>query len=165
MWIILKFKKNALVLLEEGLRKKLGSDYKLYIPKIRFQKYKNNKLINKGVNLLGDYLFCYHESFKNIGIVNSIKFVKGLKYFLNGFSKSQEDIKKFIQECKNSENQDGFISRNFFDFVLKKNYKCLNGPFTNQIIQILEVQKNKIKLLTGNITASIQKRNLLLLPV
>ena len=115
MWTILKINRKKLSLLRFDLTKKLGRDYELYNPKILIQKYKNNKLINKSVNLLDDYLFCYHESFKNIGIVNSIKFVKGLKYFLNGFSESQEDIKKFIQECKDSENQDGFISRNFFD--------------------------------------------------
>ena len=35
---------------------RLGEEYKIYIPKLRIQKFKNNKLINKDFNLLGDYL-------------------------------------------------------------------------------------------------------------
>ena len=61
MWTVLKFEKKSLGLLKDDLRKKLGNNFKIYIPKIRVQKYKNNKLINKEFNLLGDYLFCFHE--------------------------------------------------------------------------------------------------------
>ena len=57
MWAILKFDKKNLSTLREDLKKKLGKDFKLYIPKLRIQKYKNNKLISKEFNLLGDYLF------------------------------------------------------------------------------------------------------------
>ena len=44
MWTVLKFDKKNLGLLKEDLNKKLGQDYKIYIPKLRIQKYKNNKL-------------------------------------------------------------------------------------------------------------------------
>ena len=39
--------------------------------------------------LLGDYLFCYHKKFENKNVLNSLKFTKGLKYFLNGFELSE----------------------------------------------------------------------------
>ena len=51
MWAVLKYDKKYLHLLNQDLRKKLGNDFQIYIPKIRIQKYKNNKLINKEFNL------------------------------------------------------------------------------------------------------------------
>ena len=40
---------------------KLGEDYKIYIPRMVIKKYKKNKIINKELNLLGDYLYCFHN--------------------------------------------------------------------------------------------------------
>ena len=62
MWTVLKFDKKALALLKTDLFLKWGENFKIYIPKLKIQKYKNNKLINKEINLLGDYLFFYHEN-------------------------------------------------------------------------------------------------------
>ena len=81
MWTILKFEKKKLELLKTDLRKKIGNDFKIYIPKIRVQKYKNNKLINKEFDLLGDYLFCFHENLNSKREINSLRFLRGLKYF------------------------------------------------------------------------------------
>ena len=47
MWKVLKFDQKSLGLLKEDLKKKLGQDFKIYIPKLRIQKFKNNKLILK----------------------------------------------------------------------------------------------------------------------
>ena len=74
MWTVLKFEKKSLGLLKEDLRKKLGNNFKNYIPKIRVQKYKNNKLINKEFDLLGDYLFCFHENLNSKREINSLDF-------------------------------------------------------------------------------------------
>ena len=73
MWTVLKFEKKSLGLLKDDLRKKLGNNFKIYIPKIRVQKYKNNKLINKEFNLLGDYLFCFHEDLNSKREINSLR--------------------------------------------------------------------------------------------
>ena len=85
MWTIIKFDTKKLASLKEDLKLKLGKNYKIYIPKIKIQKYKNNKLISKEVNLLGDYLFCFHNEFKNKKILTYLKFTKGVKYFLEGY--------------------------------------------------------------------------------
>ena len=88
MWTVLKFDKKNLALLKKDLSRKLGKDFKIYIPKLRIQKYKNNKLVNKDINLLGDYLFCHHKKLESKNTLNSLRFVVGLKYFLDGFIES-----------------------------------------------------------------------------
>ena len=79
MWTVLKFDKKNLALLKQDLKKKLGEEYRIYIPKLRIQKFKNNKLINKDFNLLGDYLFCFHTNLEFEQNRNQLKFSKGLK--------------------------------------------------------------------------------------
>ena len=100
MWTIIKVDLKNLEFLKKELKKKIGNDVKIYSPKFLIQKYKKNKLIGKELNLLGDYLFCHHIKFESNEIINMLKFTKGLKYFLNGFSQSQKDIEKFIYKCK-----------------------------------------------------------------
>ena len=165
MWKVLKFDQKSLGLLKEDLKKKLGQDFKIYIPKLRIQKFKNNKLINKEINLLGDYLFCFHKNFEYESTLNSLRFVRGLKYFLGGLSGSQNDIEKFIKKCKDSEGQEGFLSRNFFDLDLDRNYKFSSGPFADKIFKIINFQRNRIKVLMGNIKTTIKKKEFLFTPV
>ena len=40
MWTVLKFDRKNLALLKEDLTEKLGKNFKIYIPKLRIQKYK-----------------------------------------------------------------------------------------------------------------------------
>ena len=93
----IKFNKNGLEFLKKDLAKKLGKDLKIYSPRIFVQNYKKNKIIKKEFALLGDYLFCFHRKFENPNVINSLKFSRGLKYFLCGFAGSQEEIKSFIE--------------------------------------------------------------------
>ena len=165
MWAVLKFDRKNLALLREDFASKLGKDFKIYIPKLRLQKYKNNKLIYKDFNLLGDYLFCFHKNLEYKTIVNTLKFSRGLKYFLEGSTESQKDIEKFITKCKNSENEEGFLSRDFFDLKIYKQYKFSSGPFTERIFQIINIQRNRIKILMGNIKTTIKKKEFLFNPV
>ncbi len=165
MWAILKFDRKKLSLLEKDLKQKLGKDIKIYIPKLRIQKYRNNKLINKDITLLGDYLFCFHKNLKFEKVLNTLKFSKGLKYFLNGFIESQKEIEEFITKCKNSENQDGFLSANFFDLNPNRKYKFSSGPFADKIFNIINFQKNKIRILMGNIKTTIKEKEFLFTPV
>ena len=165
MWAILKFQKNNLSLLKDDLNKKLGQDMKIYIPKLRIQKFQNNKLKSKEINLLGDYIFCFHSNLKEKKIVNSLRYTRGLKYFLDGFNQSQKEIEKFIEKCKVSENQDGFLSKEFFELELNKKYKFSSGPFSDKIFQIINLQRNRIKVLIGNMKTTIKRKEFLFTPV
>ena len=165
MWTVLKFDKKNLGLLKKDLKKKLGQDFKIYIPKLRIQKYKNNKLINKEFNLLGDYMFCFHKSLEYKNTINSLRFTRGLKYFLEGLTESQKDIERFIRKCKDSENEEGFLSRDFFDLDVNKKYKFSSGPFADKIFQIINLQKNRIRVLMGNIKTTIKKKEFLFYPL
>ena len=165
MWAILKFEKNNLSLLKGDLNKKLGKDMKTYIPKLRIQKFQNNKLKSKEINLLGDYMFCFHTNLKEKKIVNSLRYTRGLKYFLDGFNQSQKEIEKFIEKCKVSENQDGFLSKEFFELELNKKYKFSSGPFSDKIFQIINLQRNRIKVLIGNMKTTIKRKEFLFTPV
>ncbi len=164
MWTVLKFDKKALALLKSDLFLKLGKNFKIYIPKLRIQKYKNNKLINKEINLLGDYLFFYHENLTNKKIVEKLKFSRGLKYILQGFELSQNDLNNFVKKCKSSECENGYVSKDFFNLELNRPYRFSSGPFTDKIFQIINLQRNRIKILMGNIETTINKKKFLYIP-
>ncbi len=165
MWAIIKFDKNNLEFLKKELKEKMGGDFTIYNPKFIFQKYINNKCIHKEFNLLGDYLFCFHKNFKNPDNLNNLKFTKGLKYFLNGFIQSQEEIKKFIKKCKDSENEKGYLTQNFFELSVNSKYQFTSGPFTEMIFKIINLEKNKINILLGNIKTTIKKNEFVFSPL
>ena len=165
MLTVLKFDKKNLALLKKDLSSKLGENLKIYIPKLRVQKYKNNKLINKEINLLGDYLFCFHKNLSQKTMLDSLRFSRGLKHILEGCIASQKDIKNFIDKCKSSESEDGFVSKDFFELGINKKYRFSSGPFTDKIFQIINLQRAKIKILMGNIETTIKKKKFLFIPV
>ena len=164
MWTILRIEKNHLYTLKKEFNKKLGSDCVVYSPKVLIQKYKNNKIINKKINLLGDYIFCFHKSFEKNGKIEQLKFLKGLKYFLCGFINAQKDIEKFIKKCRELENEDGFITENIFNIYKNSDYKFISGPFTGKLFQIINIQQNKIKILMGDLKTTINKNKFLFNP-
>ena len=96
---------------------------------------------------------------------NNLKFSKGLKYFLSGFIESQKEIEDFIHKCKNSENKEGFLSTNFFDLIPNGKYKFSTGPFADKIFKIINLQKNKIRILMGNIKTTIKEKEFLFTPI
>lgn len=157
MWVIAKYDKKKSNFFLQDLRKKLKDKVEIYNPKIKIEKFYKKKLISKEFNILGDYIFCFNPKFENQNILNDLKFTKGLKYFLKGFCKSQNEIKEFIHKCKKSELESGFISADFFDIEINKKYKFNNGPLLNLIFQVLEVQKTKFKILIGDKITTIKK--------
>ena len=66
MWVILKIKNKEFSILKESFLKVLGKDVKFYLPKIKIQKFKKNKVKNYETQILGDYLFCYHKKFEKV---------------------------------------------------------------------------------------------------
>lgn len=169
MWVILKFIKNDLNLLKKDITAKVGvgDDVKFYLPKLKLQKFKKNKLHSSEILLLGDYLLCYHPSFQNNSIINSLRYCRGLKYFLNGFMNNQKEINDFVIKCNKYEDEEGYIKQSFFnfDYSYYNKYKFLSGPFTSMIFKIISQQKNKIKILLGNFKTTVSEKEYLFRPV
>ena len=165
MWAVIKFDAKNFDFFKRELKTKLSCNHVLYCPKLLIQKYKNNKLIKKEYNILGDYVFCYDKKFQNEEILTKLKFVKGLKCILGGFSLYQEEIVKFINQCKKFENHNGYITQNFFQPQEDLKYKFISGPFVNTIFQIINIQKNKIKISMGDLKTTIKKEDFLFNPI
>ena len=72
---------------------------------------------------------------------------------------SQEDIKNFINNCKKLENDKGYLDINFKKIDNNKNIKFLTGPFAEKIFKIVNLKKNKIKILIGSIKATVSRQN------
>ena len=165
MWTVIKFEKKALNLLIKDLKAKVGEDIITYSPILEVQYYKKNKLSKKQINLMDNYFFCYHKKFEKKSFINAIKFAKGLKYFLDGYFFSQKEIKLFIDKCKESENEKGFLNQNFLELYKNFKYKFQSGPFVEQIFKILSFNKNRINILLGGVETSIKKDKFLISPV
>ena len=162
MWTVIKYDRKKFALLQGDLKKKFGNDYKIYCPKILVHKFKNNKLVKKELHLLGDYLFCFNKNFLNQNHLNEIKYLKGVKCLLNGFIKSQNEITNFVKKCKEIEDVNGYITQKIFEAKINHFYKFSSGPFTEKIFKIIDIQKNKFKILMGNLTTIVDKRDYLL---
>ena len=165
MWTVLKIDTKNLALLKNDLINKLGKDVKFYIPKLKLKKFFKKNIYIREVPLIGDYLLCFHKDFSKKSIFSSLKYCKGLKYFLTDFLNSQNEIEKFITKCKENEDENGFIKSTFFDFKKSKKYEFISGPFTNMIFSIIQENKLSIKTLIGNYIATVSKEQNLFRPV
>jgi hypothetical protein len=158
MWTILKFEKKQFFSLNNEIKNKLGNNFLIYRPKILINLLnKNKKPKKKVIDLMGDYLFCFHKTFNQIAVLESLKFCRGVKYFINGHIETQNDIKNFIEKCKKNENNKGYISNDFFELLENSHYKFVSGPFTSKIFKILEINKLKLKIALGNVKTTIDK--------
>jgi len=162
MWIILKYKTNCLEYLKNEINKKLDLEIEYYSPKIKSDKIIKGKLSGfRELKLLGDYVLCYHPNFSNQKTLSQIKNIRGLKYILDGYSTCQKEIKDFVNKCKINENEEGFLKQTFFGFELEKTMKFLNGPFSNMIFKIIEVQKRNIQIILDGKKTTVKKNNYL----
>jgi hypothetical protein len=159
MWLVGKYKNGELEIFKNSLAKELGDKPIFFTPKIKYQKYYKNKLKTFEENILEGYILCYHDKFKDSSIVNNIQYVKGLQYFLKNFAQHQNEIKNFILYCKNHQDNNGYLNQDFFNFSQVKQGRFLSGPFTNLIFKVLENKKRKLKVLIGDITTTIPKKN------
>jgi len=165
MWTVLKLDKNKLQSFRKDLTEKVGSDFILYNPKIEIKLKKKNKLIIKEINLLNNYYFCYHKNFKNNKFLHTLKYLKGLKECLTNYVNSQDEIQKFIANCKENENDNGFLHQDFLDLHTDTKYKFCSGPFSGLVFDLIKIQKNNIKILLGKLKATIGKKDYLFNPV
>ena len=155
MWVVAKIKTKELNIFKKKLAGRFGEETKFYYPKIQYQKNINNKIKKFEKTILENYIFCYHKKFSETKNINHSRFLKGLEYFLDGYVQNQSDIIKFITCCKSCENEKGYLTQNFFKKIIMKKGKFISGPFTNIMFEIIERQKNKLKILIGNIVTTI----------
>ena len=159
MWTVIKYKINEFKILKENFKKVLGKSPIFYNPKIKYQKYINNKLKTFDKLILENYLLCYHPNFERESIINILKFSKGLEYFLPGFHQNQKEIINFINHCKKYENADGYLKQDFFNYDNFKKCKFISGPFINMIFEIISNQSTKLKILINGLTTVIDKKS------
>ena len=158
MWIVAKIKNNNKSVLKESFKSLFGSVPELYAPKILVEKKVKNKIYKKDKFILENYVLLKHDNFFDLKTLSSIKYLKGLEYILPFFKSSQSEIKNFISNCKKNENKFGYLSQSFFDLVLYKKYNFGRGPFINFVAELIEFQRNKIKVMVGNYTISINSK-------
>ena len=155
MWTVAKIRKSEIETFKKEVIQKLGHEVKFYCPKIEYHQYFRNKVKRLEKFALENYIFCYHENFNKLVFLNKLKFTKGLDYFLSGHCQNQNEIVEFITYCKSSENNRGYLTQAFFKSIITKKAKFISGPFTNILFEILEKQKNKLKILVGNVVTTI----------
>ena len=166
MWTILKYEKKQFFSLNNEIKNKLGDNFLIYRPRMIINLLKKNKKFKKKeIDLMGDYLFCFHENFKQNEVLESLKFCRGVKYFINGHIETQNEIKNFIEKCKKNENDKGYITNDFFEMLENSHYKFASGPFTSKIFKILEINKFKLKIILGSVRTTIEKNKFLINPV
>ena len=159
MWAVFKYKKDNYELLRSNLKKVFHNEITFYNPKISFTQstLKKNKTITK--HILEGYAFCFYEKFNESSILSQIKYTRGLEYFLEGHIFNQNKIKKFINLCKKNEDQNGNLNPTFFSVLETNKANFLNGPFSNLIFEIIEKNKNKIKIKLGQMPLIINKNS------
>ena len=166
MWVVAKIKIKNLNIFKKELSEKMGGDIKFYHPKIEYHRYFGDQVKRYEKFVLENYIFCFHEKFKKDFFTSEVKFLRGLEYFLEGYNLNQNNIIDFIKYCKTYENDKGYLTQSFFKSIITKKAKFISGPFTNMIFEILEKQKNKLKILVGNIVTTIpNKANYLYRPI
>jgi len=166
MWVVAKVKYNEINIFKRELKNKLDNTLIFYNPKIQLENIVKSKIKIHNKTLLENYIFCYHENFKNKKLINQLQFIKGLTFFLNGYASNQNQIVNFIKYCKSFEKCHGFIKSSFFKSLLSKRAKFISGPFTNMFFDIIEKQKNKLKIVIKNIVTIVpDSKNYLYQPV
>tara|TARA_B100001027_G_C16160229_1_gene282250 strand:- start:8 stop:505 length:498 start_codon:yes stop_codon:yes gene_type:complete len=165
MWAVLKFDKKNIHNLKKDFSDKLGNGLKFYMPKIQLKKFNKKHIILVDKLILGDYLFCFHQKFSKLSTLSTLKYAKGLKYILDDFLSSQNEIECFIKKCQENEDENGYVNPSFFDFENQKNYEFMSGPFSNLIINIISQNKLSINALIGNYRITVSKKDNLVRPV
>ncbi len=165
MWTVLKVNRKNLTLLKNEFLKKIGNDVIFYIPKIQLKRFLKKNIYIKESLLLGDYILCFHKDFSKKSVLASLKYCKGLKYFLSDFLNSQKEIERFINKCRENEDENGFLKSTFFDFKNKKKFEFISGPFTNMVFSIIHEKKLSINAILGNYKVTVSKRENLFRPV
>ena len=63
------------------------------------------------------------------------------------------------------ENENGYITHSIYKTEVNKIYKFASGPFTQKIFKIINLNKEKIDVLIGNLKTRINRKEFLFKPV
>ena len=159
MWVVFKYKKKEYNLLVKELKNKLGDLAKFYNPKIVYEKELKKKKKSFEDYVLKGYAFCYYEDFQSKNYITKLKNLKGLEYFLSGYTEHQNQIIEFINTCKKHEDVNGYIQNSFFSNLNFSKIKFLNGPFSNLIFKILEKDKKRFEVILGKMKLTISNKS------
>ena len=159
MWLVIKYNTKEINNLKTDLKNRIGGDPIYFQPKLMTQKVKKNRTCVTTNFILGDYIICFHEKFNNLKNLYFIKNCKGIKYILENSINAQKDILNFINYCKKHEEENGFISPGFFQFVKEKKGQFVSGPFTNMFFKVLEERTKKLQVLIGGFKTTIKKNS------
>ncbi len=159
MWTVVKYKLNEINLLKDSLKSLLGEDPVYFQPKVKIQKFVNNKLKTFEKPILENYLIFYHSKVAENFFFNKLRYLRGLSKILSLSKIDQKDIKIFIDKCKKFENKDGFLLQEFFNNENFSEARFISGPFSNLIFKVVSKKKKEFNLLIGNLRASIKRKN------
>ena len=165
MWAIIKIDIKKISTLKSEFINKIGGEVLFYSPKLKLKQYTKSKVCSKEIYLLGNYILCFHKDFGKQSVVQTLKYSKGLKYFLNNLNSNQNDIENFITKCKEHEDENGFIKQTFFNFKSYKKFKFLSGPFTDFMFTIINENKSTIKALIGKYKVTMSKEKNFFRPI
>jgi hypothetical protein len=159
MWIIAKYNTNELKIMQNSFAKVLGKTVEFYNPKIKYQKYIKNFLKTYEKPVLEGYIICRHSKFQDSKILNKLKNIRGLKYFLSGYIQNQKEISEFVKKCKIHEDGCGYLQQDFFESSIHTQAKFISGIFTNMIFKIISKKNNKLRIRVGNIITTINNKS------
>ena len=161
MWIVAKYNSGQSQTLKENLSKILGSEIEFYQPKIMIELRKKKFF----KNILGNYVFCKHSRFSEDKILNNLKFIKGLSYFLSNYKLEQKQILEFIYKCKNHEGKNNILSQTFFDELVDLKARFISGPFKSFAFEIINKNKNYFITKINNFKIRVKKKEKYFLPL
>ena len=114
MWIVVKYKLKELKILKKNLTNTFGDEIDFYIPKIKYQKYVQNRLKTFEKFVLENYLICNH-----IEVLNTI-FPVTLRIFFSVCCYVALDELKSRNEGYIFARNNQYIDRNSFRILWEK---------------------------------------------
>ena len=137
MWVVGKIKQFQLEKIKSNLKKKKLMAAKLIFMLLDlFLRKSKNKFIKIEKKLLDNYVF-FNLNFSNFDIASkSLKFTKALATSWIILKVTKKGIENFIDNCKNFEDERGFIKPSFFSIIKNSKAKFLNGPFSNFVLKL-----------------------------
>ena len=161
MWLIIKYNLKEFDVLKKKLLEKIDNEMFLYRPQIMKNSTNNLSKKNLRKNILGNYAIIYSKKVIERKNIFEASRTVGLTCILDGFKNNQTQIEKFVNHCKNNQDNDGCLKNSFFNFSNLKDGTFENGPLVKYIFRLIEEQKKKIKFLVNNKSVIIRKNCLL----